>query len=120
MIFSEEPKKLTEFYSKVFDNEPDWSGGEFVGLSVGDMSIVIGPHSKVKGKSTNPERIMFNLETEDVESEFERIKNLGAKVIAEPYHPSEAEETLIATLADPDGNYFQLMSPMEMVDENLN
>lgn len=35
---------------------------------------------------------------------------LGAESIKEPY---EMEGVEIATLADPDGNYFQLMSPWE-------
>ena len=40
--------------------------------------------------------------------EFERIKAAGAEVVKEPY---EIEGMWIATFADPDGNYFQLMSP---------
>jgi predicted enzyme related to lactoylglutathione lyase len=52
---------------------------------------------------------MFNFETSQVKEEYERIKALGAVVIKEPY---EMEGGWIATLADPDGNYFQLVSPM--------
>ena len=43
--------------------------------------------------------------------EFERIKAIdGAKVVKEPY---EMQGSWIATLSDPDGNYFQLMTPWE-------
>ena len=52
---------------------------------------------------------MFNFETPQVEEEYERIKALGAVVIKEPY---QIEDAWIATLADPDGNYFKLVSPM--------
>jgi predicted enzyme related to lactoylglutathione lyase len=45
-----------------------------------------------------------------VENEFERIKDTGATVIKEPY---EMGGGMIATFADPDGNYFQLMTPWE-------
>jgi len=76
-------------------------------------ALVIGPHSKVHGESRNPERIMFNFETIDVKGEFKRMKGLGAKVIAEPYSMGENPDFLVATLADPDGNYFQLVSPMK-------
>jgi len=55
---------------------------------------------------------MFNFETSEVKTEFERMKGLGAKVIAEPYQMGDGRGHWIATLADPDGNYFQLMSPM--------
>lgn len=37
----------------------------------------------------------------------------GATVVRQPYGPDGAGEGLIATLSDPDDNYFQLMSPME-------
>ncbi len=52
---------------------------------------------------------MFNFETTQVKEEFERIKAFGAQVIREPY---EMEGAWIATLADPEGNYFQLVTPM--------
>jgi predicted enzyme related to lactoylglutathione lyase len=54
---------------------------------------------------------MLNFETPQVVEEFERIKAIGATVIKEPYGMGEGEGS-IATLADPDGNFFQLMNPM--------
>lgn len=113
LLFSENPQKLVDFYKKVLESDPEWEGGDFVGFKAGDGFLTIGPHGKVKGVSKNPERIMFNFETTEVEGEFERIKKLGAKVIAKPYHPDEDPKFLIATFADPDGNYFQLITPME-------
>jgi predicted enzyme related to lactoylglutathione lyase len=56
---------------------------------------------------------MLNLETKEVRAEFERIKKLGAAVVAEPYNPAEDPNGMIATFADPDNNYFQLMAPWE-------
>ena len=116
LLFSENPKELAEFYKKVFQAEPGWSEGGYNGFKAGDSYLTIGPHDKVHGKSKNPERILLNFETKDVKKEFERIKKLGAKVIAEPYNPGEDDnkDSLIATFADPDGNYFQIMSPMKM------
>jgi predicted enzyme related to lactoylglutathione lyase len=52
---------------------------------------------------------MLNFETAQVKEEFERIKAIGGTVIKEP---GEMGQGWIATLADPDGNYFQLMTPM--------
>lgn len=112
LVFSENPKALVEFYKKVL-GEPEWTGGDFVGWKVGEGLFVVGPHDKVHGKNANPERMIFNFETEDVAGEFERIKGLGAAVVAEPYHPGEEPEMWLATFADPDGNYFQLASPMK-------
>jgi predicted enzyme related to lactoylglutathione lyase len=113
LLSSETPKKLVDFYRKVLAREPKWQEGEYSGFEAGASALVIGPHSEVHGQNKNPERIMFNFETSDVKSEFERMKGLGAKVIAQPYHLGDDQDFLIATLADPDGNYFQLVSPMK-------
>jgi predicted enzyme related to lactoylglutathione lyase len=60
--------------------------------------------------------ILVNFEPEDVEGEFQRIKELGAKVIAESYHPGEAEDMMLATFEDPDSNFFQLASPFKLMN----
>jgi len=87
----------------------DWYGYE-----VGTGSLMIGPHSEVHGRSKEPARIMIGLETEDVPGQFARIRDAGAEVVAEPYHPDGAGEGFwLATLADPDGNYLQLSSPYD-------
>jgi predicted enzyme related to lactoylglutathione lyase len=111
LISSENPANLVEFYSMVLLTEPSWDSGEFKGYKLGNGFIAIGPHDKVHGKNPAPEHVMFGIEAEDVPKEFERIKAGGAKVIAEPYHPTPNPEMWMATLADPDGNYFQLSSP---------
>ena len=113
LVFSENPKKLADFYKKVFQKDPDWSEGGYYGFMVGKGTITFGPHDKVRGKNANPERTMFNFETKDVKGEFERIRKLGAVAVAEPYNPAEVQEMMIATFADPDNNYFQLVTPWE-------
>ena len=113
LVFSKDPKRLADFYKQVFQKDPDWSEGGYSGFLVGTGFITFGPHDKVRGKNTKPERIMFNFETKDVKGEFERIKKLGAAIVAEPYNPAEDPKALIATFADPDNNYFQLMTPWE-------
>jgi predicted enzyme related to lactoylglutathione lyase len=113
LVFSEDPKRLSDFYTKVFGKGPDWDDYGYYGFTMGHITITFGKHDKVTGKNPQPERFMFNLETQDVKSEFERIKGYGATVIAQPYKMGEDSEGWIATFADPDGNYFQLMTPWE-------
>lgn len=110
MVGSMQPKVLSDFYEKVFKKPADMVDGEWHGWSVGSCFFSIGAHSEVKGKSQNPERMILNFETNEVKEEFERIRNAGATVIKEPY---EMQGAWIATLADPDGNFFQLMTPWE-------
>jgi predicted enzyme related to lactoylglutathione lyase len=113
LIFSEDPKNLAGFYQKVLGKKPDWDHESYVGFMAGNTAITFGQHDKVNGMNKNPERIMLNFETKDVRKEFERIKKLGAKVIAEPYQMEMEGSGWIATFADPDGNIFQLMTPWE-------
>ncbi len=112
LLFSADAGKLADFYQRVFAADPIMEAEGYKSFQVGSGVITIGPHEKVHGTSANPERILLNLETTDVKGEFDRIKGLGAKVIAEPYQMTEESSGWIATFADPDGNYFQLMSPM--------
>jgi predicted enzyme related to lactoylglutathione lyase len=112
MIGTEDVDRLKVFYTKVL-GEPGWEDGGYVGWQAGSGMLMIGPHSEVKGRNESPGRIITNFETPDVKEEFERIKGLGAKVSAEPYQPGgDGPEMWIATFADPDGNLFQLASPM--------
>ena len=110
MVGTGQVRAMAEFYEKVFGKAADMSEEEWHGWMVGSCFFGIGQHSEVSGTAKEPARIMFNLETKEVKEEFERMKNCGAKVIKEPYQMHSA---WIATLADPDGNYFQLMTPWE-------
>lgn len=110
MVGSEQPKVMAEFYEKVFQKKPDMSDDSFNGWTVGSTFFGVGEHSEVKGQAKEPSRMILNLETKEVKEEFERIKALGATVVKEPYDMGGA---WIATFADPDGNYFQLMTPWD-------
>lgn len=108
MIGTAAPKELISFYKKVLGKSPDMEEEGWAGWQLGSCFFTVGEHSEVKGKSKQPGRMLFNLETNEVQREFKRIVKTGATVIKEPY---EMEGSWIATFADPDGNYFQLMSP---------
>ena len=111
MIGSTQPKVVAEFYERVFARPADYADEGGYAWQAGNAYLTLGEHSEVKGKAKEPQRLLLNFETKEVKEEFERIKGLGAKVIKEPY---EMEGVWIATFADPDGNYFQLMSPWEL------
>ena len=121
MIGTSQPEVLTKFYEAVFEKPVN----EMMGWMVGGVYFGVLEHSEVKGKNQEGPRIMFNLETSDVRGEFERISKVdGAEVIKEPYQMTMEGEVVakdeekddgfwIATIADPDRNYFQLMTPWE-------
>jgi len=110
MIGSEHPETLGEFYAGVFGRPADMKEGGWYGWQFGAAWLSIGEHSEVKGQAAEPQRVILNLETKEPQAEFDRIKAAGATVVREPY---ELQGMWIATFADPDGNYFQLMSPWE-------
>ena len=113
MIGTKQFDVLSTFYEKVIGKPPDMLEREngFAGWQVGNGYLGVLEHSEMGGKTKDPGRVMLNFETTRVQEEFERIKGLGGVVIRAPYKMGEG---WIATLADPDGNYFQLMTPMEM------
>jgi predicted enzyme related to lactoylglutathione lyase len=117
LIGSADPGRLTEYYSRLF-GEPAFADGGYTGWQLGSGWVTIGPHDQVSGKNAQPGRLIWNVETADVRGEFERMKAAGAIVVREPYTMDEdtTASGFIATFADPDDNYFQLMSPMPQPD----
>ena len=113
MIGTTRLAELATFYEKVIGKPADMSDQEngFHGWQVGTAFFGLLQHDQMSGAAKDPGRVMLNFETAQVKDEFERIKRLGAGVVREPY---EMGGGWIATLTDPDGNYFQLMTPMEM------
>jgi predicted enzyme related to lactoylglutathione lyase len=111
MIGTKQALALAAFYEQVIGKPADMVDKEqgFWGWQVGSTFLGVLDHSAMVGNAKEPGRVMFNFETPQVKQEFERIKGLGGKVIHEPY---EMGQGWIATLADLDGNYFQLMTSM--------
>lgn len=69
--------------------------------------LFIGDHSKVKGKNKLPDRMLFNLEVDDIEKEAKRLKKNKVKLVQDVYHIENYG--YIATFMDVDGNFFQLV-----------
>ena len=119
LIGSEDPQRLVDYYTKLF-GEPGWTGGGYTGWQLGTGAFMVGPHDEVRGKNSHPGRLIWNIETPDVKSEFDRLVAAGATVVREPYSPDVegtempdgGTEMLLCTFSDPDDNLFQLASPM--------
>ncbi|MCU1362691.1 MAG: hypothetical protein JWM55_519 [Acidimicrobiaceae bacterium] len=113
MIGANDVNALAAFYTKVL-GDPSFHDGDWYGWFNG-AALMLGPHSEVNGKNANPQQLMVMLEVDDVRATFDEFTSKGAQVVAEPYRPQESEGSFwLATLADPEGNYLQLATPMEM------
>ena len=110
LIGTDNPGRLVEYYTRLF-GEPAYKDESYSTWQLGSGTVSIGAHSEVHGKSAQPGRIIWNIETDDVQGVFAKMKAAGAIVIREPYSFDQFPDSWIATLADPDGNYFQLQSP---------
>ena len=112
-LCTKQTKALVAFYEALIGEPPGMADAEngFYGWQFGSLYFTLLDHSEMVGKTKDPARVMLNFETKQVKEEFERAKALGATVIKEPYEIGGGK---LATLADPDGNYFQLVTPMSM------
>ena len=111
MIGTKQTKAMSTFYELLLGKPADMldAANGFWGWQVGNGFLGILEHSEMTGITKDPGRIILNFEAADVQAEFNRLRGIGAVVVKEPY---EMGQGWIATLADPDGNYFQLMTPM--------
>jgi predicted enzyme related to lactoylglutathione lyase len=112
LIGSEDPERLSAYYTKLL-GEPSYDDGSYSTWMLGGGSVSVGAHSEVHGSNSQPGRIIWNIETDDVQGRFAQFRDAGAIVVKEPYGFEGLPDVWIATLADPDGNYFQLMSPFD-------
>jgi predicted enzyme related to lactoylglutathione lyase len=118
LIGSENATKLAKFYREVVGLKQTMSfemgekGESGYNFDLKGANLYILDHSKVKGKSREPERVMFNLEVDDIEKEVERLKKAKVTLVQDIYHVQDYGR--IATFEDIDGNYFQLVQVREL------
>ncbi len=115
LIGSDDPQRLADYYTKLL-GEPMFQGGGYSAWQIGTGNLTVGGHSEVHGRNPSPGRFIWNIEEADVKGVFERFQAAGAIVVKAPYEfeYEGSPAAQIATFEDPDGNYFQLTSPMEM------
>ena len=113
-VFSENAKKLADFYSKKvglkvsMEAEMGEKGEKLFGFEFGSNSgFYVVDHSKVKGKSKNPERLIVNFEVDDIKKDVKKLEGARVTKIQDIYHVESYG--WIATFEDSDGNYFQLV-----------
>ncbi len=113
-LFSEDAKRVADFYKDkvglkmTMEAEVGEEGENLFGFEFeGGPGLYIMDHSEVKGTSTQPERIIFNLEVDNIEENVKRLDEAGVKKIKDTYHMQNYG--FIATFEDIDGNYFQLV-----------
>lgn len=106
-IWSDDLDRLLPFYRDVLGLPlaVDTPGFVVFGRREGP-SLALGTHSEVHGRNTDPARHMIGVTTDDLTSDYKRLKDIGVEFIEAP---TDYPNVRVATLKDPDGNLVQLL-----------
>jgi catechol 2,3-dioxygenase-like lactoylglutathione lyase family enzyme len=112
-IWSEDvTKNLLHFYRDVLGLPVGLETPGFVVL--GDPAtpvLALGTHSEVHGPNRDPARHMVALWSDDVRTDWKRLKGAGVEFVEDP---TDYPNVRLATLKDPEGNLVQLLEPLGM------
>ncbi len=106
---SNQPETLAAFYGAVFEQPFTQPEPGTYAWSLGSSRVIVSELAPMTGSVKGPGRIAFRFECSDLQAEFDRLIKLRAAPIRAPH---EHAGVWIATLADPDGNEFELTGPM--------
>ena len=98
---------MASFYRDTLGLEPRSDRPDFINFEWGGFRLTVAVHDGVSGTSREPLRIMVNLDADDIQAEYLRLRERGVEFSREP--EQEPWGGWIATFADPDGNTIQLM-----------
>jgi predicted enzyme related to lactoylglutathione lyase len=102
LLGSSNVDEMKNWYRRAFGVEEDESGA----FAFGPVSLFIEEHSEVSGPATDAARYVINLNVDDCRAIEAHLKDLGVHWI----RPVEQMPFgLIGTVADPDGNYLQVI-----------
>ena len=96
---------MRNFYVETLGLVPRSDRPGFVNFDFGHSRLTIATHDGVSGAASDPARVMLNLRTADIQAAVSRCD--PSQVIRWPER--EKWGGLVATVADPDGNYVQFL-----------
>jgi len=102
LVGSSNVEAMKDWYRRAFNiKENDMGAFEF-----GPVQLFIEEHSEVSGPAKEPARIIINLDVPDCREAERQLKSIDAKWVREV---EQTPHALIGTVADPDGNYIQII-----------
>ncbi|MGC4113225.1 MAG: VOC family protein [Myxococcales bacterium] len=106
VVFSDAPRKLADWYFQAFEAKEFLSTPDFIGLSLGSVSLFVQRTSE--GHQPGIGGIRPHFTVKDCAAAFAKLVELGAKPLLKP---SDAGGEIVAALQDPDGNPIGLLAP---------
>ena len=119
-LFTTNNQKIVDFYVNIFGFKTDWNGQEpNVEMHLDDMRIILFPRKSIEEmtqqKFTYPSGINGTMELSfdvptfaDVDKEYDRAIEMGAKPIMKPTTEPWGQRTCY--VADPEGNLIEISS----------
>ncbi len=107
-IWSEDVNNLLPFYRDVLGLNVVMESPGYAMLgqeSPNTPALLLGTHSEVRGPNTDPARHMIALLSDDLNADWQRLKEAGVEFVQDP---TDYGDVTIATLKDPEGNLVQL------------
>lgn len=102
LIGSSNVEQMKNWYRTAFDVKEN-DGGAF---ELGSVQVFIEEHSEVSGPAQEPTRIILNFDVADCRAVEARLKEQGVHWVRDV---EQMPFGLIGTVADPDGNYLQII-----------
>tara|TARA_B110001454_G_scaffold196892_1_gene200049 strand:+ start:119 stop:466 length:348 start_codon:yes stop_codon:yes gene_type:complete len=107
IIWTENLKEMSEFYSLILDVNPNNANKSHVSFHFNDLKLIIGTHDKVEGKAKDKYRKMINFSVDDIQNSYRKLLSLNVKIIKSPY--KENWGGYICTFEDYDENIIQFI-----------
>jgi predicted enzyme related to lactoylglutathione lyase len=107
IIWTNNLDRLLAFYRGTLGLEPHSVRPDFVVFKWGEMRLSLGIHSRVEGRTKEPDRVMVNLGVEDIHEVHDSLRSRGVRFSRSP--EKEHWGGWVATFSDPDGNTLQLL-----------
>jgi predicted enzyme related to lactoylglutathione lyase len=104
LLASGDRDRLRAWYAAAFDVHPDPDGF----LWFGRVGVLLDERADVATETVEPGRVVLNYEVSDIQARARHLDEIGATWIAPVEYRADGG-AWFATVADPDGNYIQLI-----------
>lgn len=114
VLGSRDPRRLYTWYRDAFaPGAPDADAAAAVApvlaLELNATFLIFEERDDVAEAAAEPGRVLFNIDVDDIRAVESRLNALGARWVRPVTEPDPDEPALLGTVADPDGNYPQVV-----------
>lgn len=102
MVGSSQPEAMKDWYSRAFGV----TANEMGAFDFGGFHLFIESHSEVSGPAKEPARVIINMNVADCRGIETQLRKQNVRWVREV---EQMPFGLIGTVADPDGNYLQII-----------